>query len=56
MRQQSSLVGFKLVFSDTNNKKTAFNRARSDLVSKGILQVADDYYCFGDKATFGDKR
>ena len=24
--------------------------------SKGILQVEDDYYSFGDKATFGDKQ
>ena len=23
---------------------------------KGILQVEDDYYSLGDKATFGDKR
>ena len=38
------------------SKNTAFTRARSDLVSKGILQVEDDYYGFGDKATFGDKR
>ena len=38
------------------SKNTAFTRARSDLVSKGILQVEDDYYSFGDKATFGDKR
>lgn len=38
------------------SKNTAFTRSRSDLVSKGILQVEDDYYSLGDNATFGDKR
>ena len=53
---------WRLVFNrrhtgdNKKSKNTAFTRARSDLVGKGILQVADDYYSLGDKTTFGDKR
>ena len=44
------------IMATIKNLKNPFTRARSDLVSEGILQVEDDYYSLGDKATFGDKR
>jgi hypothetical protein len=37
-------------------KNDAFSRARRELVSKGFLQADNDYYTFGDKATFDDKQ
>ena len=37
-------------------KNDAFSRARRSLDTKGILQVDDDFYTLGDKATFGDKQ
>jgi hypothetical protein len=37
-------------------KNDAFSRARRSLDTKGFLQVDDDFYTLGDKATFGDKQ
>ena len=37
------------------SKNTAFSRARTSLVTRGILKVEDDYYSYGDKATDDDK-
>ena len=37
------------------SKDTAFLRARTSLVNRGILRAEDDYYTYGDKARDGDK-
>ena len=37
------------------SKNTAHRRARRTLVSLKLAIVEDDFYSFGDKATFGDK-
>ncbi|MCL7404459.1 helicase RepA family protein [Paradonghicola geojensis] len=39
---------------NTKSKDTAFRRARTELVSKGYLDVKDDFYTLGDKATSDD--
>ena len=37
-------------------KNDEFSRARRSLDTMGFLQVDDDFYTLGDKATFGDKQ
>ena len=41
--------------SYSKTEDTAFLRARTSLVNRGILRAEDDYYTYGDKARDGDK-